>query len=98
MSALVEAMSKHWGCASWEAISEAGSQSNHEAGLLKLNCDKSLSVLSWKASMNFEQTVGMTVDWYKSYNETPSNALELTLKQIKTYTSIAKSAGLLWTN
>ena len=55
---------------------------NHEAGLLKLNCDKSL-VLSWKASMNFEQTVGMTVDWYKSYNETPSNALELTLKQIK---------------
>ena len=26
VSALVEAMSKHWGCASWEAISEAYSQ------------------------------------------------------------------------
>lgn len=98
VGALVDAMSKHWGGTSWVAAGEVSSQSKHEAGLLKLNCDKSLSVLSWRASMNFDQTVGMTVDWYKSYNETPSSALEFTLKQIKTYASIAKSAGLSWPN
>ena len=39
----------------------------HEAGLLKLNCDKALFDLKWLPTMQFAETVKMTVDWYKAF-------------------------------
>ena len=39
----------------------------HEAGLLKLNCDKALSKIGWEPSLNFQETVRYTADWYKAF-------------------------------
>lgn len=39
----------------------------HEAGLLHLNCDKSNHQLAWNPVWNFEQTVKVTIEWYKNY-------------------------------
>ena len=36
----------------------------HEAGLLKLNCDKALSILKWKATLEYYDTVRFTNEWY----------------------------------
>ncbi len=56
----------------------------YEAGLLNLNCKKSLRLLKWKNILNFEQTIQMTALWYLSYLK--NHDLEnLTLMQIKDY-------------
>lgn len=39
----------------------------HEAGLLHLNCDKSNHKLGWNPVWNFEETVKVTIEWYKNY-------------------------------
>ncbi len=56
----------------------------HEAGLLNLNCSKSFKLLKWKNILNFDETVKMTSEWYKSYLK--NKKLEkITLKQIKKF-------------
>ena len=35
--------------------------------MLKLNCDKALALLDWTSTLKFNETVGMTVNWYKNY-------------------------------
>ena len=57
----------------------------NEAGLLKLNCDKALFDMNWTPTLNFEETVEMTSQWYYSfYNETV-DMFDFTLNQISFY-------------
>ena len=39
----------------------------HEAGLLKLNCDKANAFLGWRPRWNFENTLEKTAAWYQFY-------------------------------
>ncbi|MCE9145215.1 CDP-glucose 4,6-dehydratase, partial [Bacteroides fragilis] len=41
----------------------------HEAKLLMLDISKAKFRLGWEPKMNIEQTVELTVDWYKRYRE-----------------------------
>jgi CDP-glucose 4,6-dehydratase len=52
----------------------------HEAGLLKLDIEKSKKELSWHPKLNSKQAIEWTLDFYKSNN--PKNYIE---KQIKEY-------------
>lgn len=55
----------------------------HEAKLLMLDISKAKFRLGWEPRMNIDQTVAMTVDWYKNYKtEDPYN---LALRQIQEY-------------
>jgi CDP-glucose 4,6-dehydratase len=67
----------------------------HEAGLLKLDCTKAKELLSWEASLNFEQTAYFTSKWYSSYES--ADVHDLTRDQIENYCNIASNKGLLWT-
>lgn len=58
-----------------------------EAGLLQLNCDKALSVLGWRSSLTFEETVRLTSEWYKDFYKDPAKAREITLAQISWYSA-----------
>lgn len=63
----------------------------HEAGLLKLNCDRALHYLNWKPTLNFNQTVEFTASWYNSfYNKKDVNMFDYTNNQIMRYVTIAK--------
>lgn len=53
----------------------------HEAGLLHLNCDKSIHQLGWNPVWNFEQTVKTTIEWYKNYLN-GANPKELSINNI----------------
>lgn len=53
----------------------------HEAGLLHLNCDKSNHQLGWHPVWNFEQTMHITIEWYKDYLK-GTNPTALSLKNI----------------
>ena len=90
VSELIHEMSKYWDQIKWQDISDG--QHLHEAGLLKLNCDKALFDLSWQAILTFEQTVKMTVDWYRHYYQKNVNDTmhKYSVKQIHAYTELAQ--------
>jgi CDP-glucose 4,6-dehydratase len=60
----------------------------HEAGLLKLDNSKALTILGWKPKWNTQTAIEKTIEWYKSYylkNEI------ITISQIQEY---LKSNGI----
>lgn len=93
---LVKAMSNHWDQVLWEDVS-AQFGGPHESGLLKLNCDKALHHLHWRAVWGFEETVRETALWYRYYYENPQASIaEFSLDQIAAYVAKARSEGLSW--
>lgn len=68
----------------------------HEAGLLKLNCDKALFHLKWLPTLNYEQLVKFTSKWYFDYYHTDADIWKLTLNQIEKYENIALEKQLQW--
>ena len=53
VSVLINEMAKNWDKVSWNDTSSSENHL-HEAGLLKLNCDKSFNDLHWQSTLNFE--------------------------------------------
>ena len=70
----------------------------HEAGLLKLNCDKALFYLKWQANLDYKDTIKFTSEWYYDFYKTNQNMLDKTLSQIEEYENMAKEKGLLWSS
>lgn len=95
VESLINAMASIWGDAQWQ-ISRSD-PSVPEAGLLKLNCDKALAELDWSPTLNFDETVQMTVDWYKNYYLCKADdVIYFTYDQIQTYQKLAESRGRFW--
>jgi len=57
----------------------------HEAGLLKLNCEKAAYDLGWFPTLEYKECVNMVGSWYRNYLAAPENALELCLLDIDRY-------------
>jgi len=70
----------------------------HEAGLLKLNCDKALFHLRWEANLNYMECVRFVSQWYYSYYKKDIDMYELTLSQINQFEDFATQRDLIWTN
>lgn len=90
---LITEMSKTWKNSLFEY--EDSDEKFHEAGLLKLNCDKAHNMLGWKPVLSFEENVQMTVSWYIE-SENCEDIVEITKSQINRYTENAKIKGLNW--
>ena len=98
VSVLINEMAKYWDKVSWNDASSS-EKYLHEAGLLKLNCDKSFNDLNWQSTLNFEETIRMTVEWYKAFYENDHSSMyNYTIEQISEYMKIAKSKNILWAN
>jgi CDP-glucose 4,6-dehydratase len=89
---LVQQMARHWGQVRWEDAS-GDTNGPHESGLLKLNCDKALHYLGWKAALGFEETVRLTAEWYRAYYDSPDTIAAVTHAQIRHYTALVNPAG-----
>lgn len=93
---LIDEMAKYWNNVCWNDTSQS-QEHLHEAGLLKLNCDKALSDLNWMPTLQFEETVRMTVQWYKAFYENDADSLyDFTMAQIVEYTQLAKEREIKW--
>lgn len=68
-----------------------------EAKLLKLNCDKALAYLQWKATLDFNSILDYIVDWYKCFYNNPSEIYNQTITQIEDYTKKANIQEIKWT-
>ena len=93
---LLESLKTHWSDVVWQDTSDQKNQ-HYEAGLLKLNCDKALAQLNWQPTLNFEETVKLTAEWYKAFYHNPERCiLDVTLQQLTYYIEMAKQKGIAW--
>jgi len=69
----------------------------HEAGLLKLNCDKALAYLNWQSTLLYADTIEFTSSWYFDFYKSDRNIYQKTVEQIDSYEHLAKNRGLKWT-
>ena len=69
----------------------------HEAGLLKLNCDKALSNLKWLPTLSYEELIKFTGSWYFNFYNDKINMFDFTLDQINKYEQMAANKEIQWT-
>ena len=69
----------------------------HEAGLLKLNCDKALFYLKWLPTLSYKEFIDFTGSWYFNFYKSQMDMLDFTLSQIDEYEQIAAEKGIQWT-
>jgi len=60
----------------------------YEAQLLQLNINKASSELGWIPKYNSEESIKLTVEWYKHFDVDPASIFDYTINQIKSYFSI----------
>ena len=85
----------------WQLTNKAFKLSNekikfHEAGLLKLNCDKALFHLKWLPTLDSHKLIEFTSKWYNEFYYSEKNMFEYTMQQIKEYNQIAKNNNIRW--
>ena len=68
----------------------------HEAGLLKLNCDKALFHLKWLPTLEYPQLIEMTSGWYYDFYKKGAEMWPVTMAQIGQYESLAAQKKLQW--
>lgn len=85
---ILHEIKKQWNNFKWVQIKN-GDESEKESKLLKLNCDKSNRKLKWKILMNFQETIKLTLDWYKQhsghFSQKKKNIYKISSYQIKYY-------------
>ncbi len=94
---LLRLLASHWNFpADWEPFSLDNTADFSEARLLKLNCEKALANLGWRATLDEETCAELTSKWYLNYYRGNLDPDAESLAQLARYTSIAKSKGLPW--
>jgi len=81
---LVDVMANGWPGARWRA-SQPAAQAIKESGLLRLNCDKAMAQLDWRARLKIDEVAQMTVDWYRTFTDEPHEVPGVTNSQILEY-------------
>ncbi|WP_432665327.1 CDP-glucose 4,6-dehydratase [Wukongibacter baidiensis] len=66
-----------------EVLSESKGNTFHETNLLTLDISKATRMLGWYPKLDIEQTIDLTVDWYKNYKK--ADLYDLCKKQINNY-------------
>jgi len=91
-------LSKYWNFDDpKDAYKVTGNIPFHEAGLLKLNCDKALAYLKWSSNLEYKDTIRFTSEWYYNfYKHTKLSIFQKTMEQIREYEDKAKKRGISW--
>ncbi len=89
---LVEELTRHTG-GQWADASEPNAP--HEASKLNLAIDKAFHLLGWQPVWDFEQTLAKTAEWYLAEAH-GKDVVEITQKQIESYTNAAAEKQLSW--
>ena len=94
---LIKEVIAQWQSGEWEDVSQKNDKKMHEAGWLRLSCDKVHMLLPWSAVLSFDEIVAMTVRWYRYYNDYPdANLYQFCVHQIRDYTRLAAERNQLW--
>ena len=95
---LLEDLSRYWHFKNTnDAFNVTDNIPFHEAGLLKLSCDKALFFMKWQANLEYKDTIRFTSEWYYDFYNSDKNIFDKTLEQISEYEEMAKDKELQWT-
>ncbi len=95
---LIGDLGRNWGFdSSDEAYRITDNIPFHEAGLLKLNCDKAFFHLKWEPNLDYAETIRMVSEWYTSYYRGSNDMYAFTQKQLVEYEQFASERGREWT-
>lgn len=95
---ILERMSIRWNFKNpKEAYRITGDIKFHEAGLLKLNCDKALFHFRWFPTLDYTTLIEYTSDWYYQFYKNKSDMFDYTIKQIEGFQKLAIDKGIEWT-
>lgn len=86
-------MKTYWPGAEWKF--ENAADAALECQLLRLNCDKAQTLLNWKTTLTFPETIEMTGRWYEAFYHR-ADAASLTRKHIESYHQRAEARGVAW--
>jgi len=78
---LLREIKTNWNSVKWKIKKN---KTFRESTLLKLNSLKSRKKLRWSNKLSFEETIKLTIDWYKKYYS-KGDILNYTISQIKNY-------------
>tara|TARA_B100000900_G_C20578846_1_gene716565 strand:- start:328 stop:1401 length:1074 start_codon:yes stop_codon:yes gene_type:complete len=71
----------------WKIKTKISKNNFKESKLLALNCNKAKDKLHWIPTLNFNDTVDLTVDWYETFLKKPKKIHNLMDLQIKYFIS-----------
>lgn len=91
---LISAMGAFWKGAQWREVPEP--EGAKESTLLQLNCEKAMHMLKWQPAMNFDETVQMTAEWYRTFYKNSEKIVQFTREQLSNYVSIAADQKIAW--
>lgn len=93
---LISGLARHWPGSDWK-VDQTGASAQKESTLLKLCSDKAFNLLNWRVILSFEETVAMTMEWYRKYYEQGKDHMpRLTDIQTDAYSAKASAEGLPW--
>ena len=94
---LLSDLGRQWGFEDPQDAYQVTQESSfHEAGLLRLSCDKALLQLGWETNLTYDETILLVADWYSAYYGDRPDLHALTLEQIGAYESAAVERGRTW--
>ncbi len=95
---ILEDLSKYWNFTDFsQAYRIIRDIKFHEAGLLKLNCDKAFYHLKWLPVLSYKKLIEFTSTWYLNFYRGKTDMLDFTLSQIKEFEQIALEKKMPWT-
>ena len=94
---LLDDLSNNWKLPQESSFLSEKTSEFHEAGLLKLNCDKALFYLKWLPALDYNKLIEFTSKWYYNFYNTQNDMYKFTNSQIKEYEEIAFKNNLEWT-
>lgn len=68
----------------------------HEAGLLKLNCDKALFHLRWEPNLVYDETMRFVSEWYVRYQDGRTDMYCFTDAQIDEFEVLGRERRRVW--
>lgn len=96
---LLKKLGKSWNLNESDDIYiQTGELKFHEAGLLQLNCDKALYDFKWQPTLNLEELIQFTGDWYYMYYHNQDDVIDFTKNQIFSYEQKASDKKIRWAN
>lgn len=90
-------LGRNWGfTSSDQAYQVTANVPFHEAGLLKLNCDKALFHLKWEPNLDYAETIRLVGEWYAAFYRAKKDMYAMTLDQISAYERIGIERSRIW--
>ena len=93
---LLDELARNWGALDQAPLRITATVPFHEAGLLKLNCDKALFHLRWEANLDYAETIPIIGAWYRAYYRDNADMFALTMDQLTAYEETARARQRIW--